>query len=181
MSYFRLPMSGRPLFMVAAGAILGAGLMAAGPEVPGTVDRPACADRVMQAVSSDSTVNGTFSCFDQQLQFGLMSVGVDSDKSFADHLGQAGDYHYLHKTVDGGYVYEYDRPMTPHDRWLGALDALALQKTRLDVRHWNFLAAWREPHDVPLAWAEVTGKTQNDQSHLYTVYVGPDGRITAVR
>lgn len=181
MSYFRLPRSGRPLFMVAAGAMLGAGLMAASPQVPGALDRPACTERVMQAVASDSAVKGSYSCFDRQLQLGLLSVGVDSDKAFADRLGQNGDYRYLHKTVDGGYVYEYDRPMTPHDRWLGAVEALALQQTRLDVRRWNLLAAWRERHDFPLAWAEITGKTQNDESHLYTFYIGADGKITAVK
>lgn len=135
----------------------------------------------MHAVATDSTVEGSYSCFNRELQLGLMSVGVDSDKAFADRLGQPGDYRYLHQTVDGGYVYEYDRPMTPHDRWLGAVHALALQKTRSDVRRWNLLAAWHEPHDLPLAWAEISGKTQNDQSRLYTFYLGSDGKITAVR
>ena len=167
--------------MVAAGALLGAGLAFSAPQVPGALDRPACADRVMQAVSTDSTVDGTYSCFDRQLQLGLMSVGIDSDKSFADRLGQKGDFHFLHKTVDGGYVYEYDRPMTPHDQWLGAVDALALQQTRSDVRHWNLLAAWHEQRDLPLAWAEITGKTQNDESHLYTFFVDSDGKIAAVK
>ena len=181
MSHIRLPRAGRPLLMVAAGAILGAGLMAAAPQVSLALDRPACADRVMQAVSTESTVNGSYACFDRQLQFGLLSIGVDSDKSFADRLGQTGEFHYLHKTVDGGYVYEYDRPMTPHDRWTGAVEALALQKTRSDVRRWNLLAAWHEPHDFPLAWAEISGKTQNNESRLYTFYVGPDGKITSVK
>lgn len=167
--------------MVLAGAILGAALTAAAPQVPVALDRPACADRVMQAVASDKAVNGTYGCFDGELQVGLASIGVDSDAAFANRIGQDGDYHFLRKTADGGYVYEYDRPTTPHDRWMGAAGDLGLLKMRSDVRSWNFLAAWREPRDIHEAWAEVTGQTQNDESHLYTIYLGPDGRIKAIK
>lgn len=167
--------------MILAGAILGAALTAAAPQVPLALDRPACAERVMQAVATDKAVKGTYSCFNPSLQIGLASIGVDNDASFADRIGQNGDYHFLHKTADGGYAYEYDRPTTPHDRWLGAVYALKLLRMRSDVRSWNFLAAWQEPRDVHLAWAEVTGQTQNDESHVFTIYMSPDGKIKAIK
>ena len=181
MVYLRLPQSGRPIFTVIAGALVGAALALGGPQVATAVDRPGCAETVMHAVSTDKTVNGTYSCFDKGLQLGLLTVGVNSDKAFADRIGQDGDYHFVHKTADGGYVYEYDRPMAPHDRFQGAIKALAIPQTRADVRRGNFLGAWDEPHDVRLAWAEITGQTQNDQSHMFTIYLGGDGRITSVK
>lgn len=181
MVYIRLPKSGRPIFTVIAGALMGAGLAFAAPQVPTALDRPGCAETVMRAVSTDKTVSGTFSCFDRGMQMGLLTVGVDSDKTFADRIGQDGDYRFVYKTVDGGYVYEYDRPTTPHDRFKGAISALAIPQTRADVRRGAFLAAWNEPHDVRQAWAEITGQTQNDQSRMFTFYLGADGRITSVK
>jgi hypothetical protein len=179
--YIRLPQTGRPLFIGAAGAIVGALLMYAGPQVASAMDRPACAETVMQAVATDKAVDGTYSCFDRGLQLGLMTIGVNSDSSFADRIGQDGEYHFLRKTADGGYVYEYDRPTTPHDRFKGMIGALAVPQTRIDVRHGNFLAAWHEPRDLRLAWAEITGQTQNTESRLFTFYVGSDGKITAIK
>jgi hypothetical protein len=180
-TYIRLPQSGKPIFTVLAGALLGAVVAFAGPQVPAALDRPGCAETVMRAVSSDRTVNGTFACFSGALQAGLLTVGVDSDSAFADRIGQNGEYNFLHKTADGGYVYEYDRPKTPHDRFKGAIGALGVPQMRSDVRHGNFLAAWKEPRDMRLAWAEITGQTQHDESRLFTIYVGADGRITAVK
>lgn len=167
--------------MAAAGAIVGGLLVYAGPQVVSAMDRPACAETVMHAVSSDKTVNGAYNCFDSGLQMGLFTIGVNSDSSFADRIGQDGDYHFLYKTADGGYVYEYDRATTPHDRFTGMMSALALQKTRLDVRHGNFLAAWHESRNFRQAWAEITGQTQNTESRLFTFYVGSNGKITAIK
>jgi hypothetical protein len=179
--YIRLLLSGRPLFTVIVGALLGAALAFAGPQVPAALDRPGCADTVMRAVSSDKAVKGTYACFDRGLQLGLLSIGVDSDSAFADRIGQNGEYHFLHKTADGGYIYEYDRPTTPHDRFKGAISALAVPQMRADIRGGNFLAVWNEPHDLRLAWAELTGQTQNDESRLFTIYMGADGKINAVK
>ena len=181
MPYIHLPQSGKPIFTVLAGALLGAAVAFAGPQVPTALDRPGCAETVMRAVSSDRTVSGTYDCFSGALQDGLLTIGVDSDSTFADRIGQNGEYSFLHKTADGGYVYEYDRPKTPHDRFKGAIGALAVPQMRADVRHGNFLAAWNEPHNMRLAWAEITGQTQQDESRLFTIYVGSDGRITAVK
>ena len=181
MPYIRLPEAGRPFFIAAGGAILGALLMYAGPQAATAMDQPSCANTVMQAVATDKSVNGTYACFDRGLQLGLLTIGVNSDRSFADRIGQDGDYHFLRKTADGGYVYEYDRPTTPHDRLMGTIGALALPQTRLDVRHGNFLAAWQEPRDLRRAWAELTGQTQNTESRLFTFYIGSDGRITAIK
>ena len=146
--FIRMPQSGRPVFPVIAGVLLGAALAFAGPQVATALDRPGCAETVMRAVSSDKTVNGTYACFDRELQVGLLGVGVSSDGTFADRIGQNGDVHFLHKTADGGYVYEYDRPTTPHDRVRGAISALAVPQMRADIRQGNFLAVWNEPHDL---------------------------------
>lgn len=181
MAHTHLTLSRRPIFMVIAGALLGAVVAFAGPQVPNVLDRPGCAETVMRAVSSDKAVNGTYACFERGLQLGLVSIGVDSDSTFAERVGENGDYHFLHKTADGGYVFEYDRPTTPHDRFKGAISALAVPQMRADVRRWKLLAAWNEPHDVWLAWAELTGQTQNDESRLFTIYIGGDGKITAVK
>ncbi|HET9783290.1 MAG TPA: hypothetical protein VFR33_16135 [Candidatus Dormibacteraeota bacterium] len=181
MPYIRLPQSGRPWFIAIAGAIVGALFTYAGPQVVNAMDRPSCAETVMQAVSTETTVNGTYGCFDRGLQLGLLTIGVNSDSSFADRIGQSGEYHFLRKTADGGYVYEYDRATTPHDRFQGMFSALSLPQTRIDFRHGNFLAAWNEPHNLRKAWAEISGQTQNTESRLFTFYVGPDGRITAIK
>ncbi|HEV2141104.1 MAG TPA: hypothetical protein VGT01_07910 [Candidatus Dormibacteraeota bacterium] len=181
MTHIRLPRSGRPIVTVLAAALLGALVAFVGPQIPTALDRPGCAETVMRAVSSDQVVNGTYACFSRSLQAGLLTVGVDSDRTFADRIGQNGEYHFLHKTADGGYVYEYDRPTTPHDRFKGAIGALAVPQMRADVRSGNILAVWSEPHDVRRAWAEITGQTQNDESRLFTIYLGSNGRITAIK
>jgi hypothetical protein len=181
LTQIRLPQSGRPFFYAIAGAIVGALFVYAGPQVANAMDRPACAETVMQAVASEHAVQGTYGCFDRGLQLGLLTIGVDSDKSFADRIGQNGEYHFLRKTADGGYVYEYDRPTTPHDRIKGMIGALRVPQTRLDVREGNFLAAWNEPRNLRQAWDEITGQTQNDESRLFTFYIGPDGKITSIK
>jgi hypothetical protein len=179
--YIRIPQSRRSIFAILAAAMLGAVVGFTAPQMSSALDRPHCAETVMRAVSTDKSVNGTYACFDRGLQLGLLTIGVNSDSTFADRIGQQGDYHFLHKTADGGYIYEYDRPTTPHDRFQGLFSALALPQTRMDVRHMNFLAAWHEQRDLKLAWAEITGQTQNDESRLFTIYVGSDGKITAVK
>jgi hypothetical protein len=179
--YVRLPEWGRPIFTIAAGVMLGAFFAGAGPQIVAGFDRPACAETVMKAVSTDHTVQGAYGCFDKGMQLGLLSIGVDSDSAFAERIGQNGDYRFLRKTQDGGYVYEYDRPTTPHDSVQGAVSALGLPQMRKDLRQGNFLAAWNVKHDLPLAWAEITGKTQNQESRLFTVYVGSDGKIDAIK
>ncbi len=135
----------------------------------------------MKAVASDQPVAGTYNCFDGNLQMGLQSVGIDSDSAFATRIGQAGDYRYLRKTEDGGYVYEYDRPMTPHDKFKGAVVALGLPETSADMRGGKLGAALTVKRDLRAAWAEISGRTQNAESKLYTFYVGTDGKITAVK
>jgi len=180
-THIHMPQSGRPIFTVLAGALLGAAVALAGPQAATALDRPGCAETVMRAVSSEKTVKGTYACFDKGLQVGLLTVGVNSDSTFAYRIGQNGEYHFVHKTADGGYVYEYDRPTTPHDRLKGTISALAVPQMRADIRRGNFLAAWNEPHDVRRAWAEITGQTQNDESRLFTIYVGANGKITAVK
>ena len=181
MPYIRLPEAGRSFFIAAAGAIVGALLMYAGPQVATAMDRPACAETVMHAVSTDKAVNGAYACFDRGLQLGLLTIGVNSDSSFADRVGQDGEYHFLRKTADGGYVYEYDRATTPHDRFTGVISALALPQTRVYVRRGNFLAAWHESRNLRLAWGEITGQTQNTESRLFTFYMSPDGKITGIK
>src|SRR5207247_331110 len=92
---------------------------------PRSGDRPACAETVMQAVATDQAVKGSYTCFDDSMQAGLQTIGIDSDNSFATRVGQNGEYHFLHKTADGGYVYEYDRPEHAHDQVKGANGATA--------------------------------------------------------
>src|SRR6184192_2272120 len=77
--HIRLPHARRPVVAVFGGALFGAALVGAGPVVPGMWDRPACAETVMKAVSTEQPVAGTYNCFDRSLQTGLVSVGIDSD------------------------------------------------------------------------------------------------------
>ena len=177
---FHLPSSKRPVMTVFGAAAFGALLAGAGPQVTTMWDRPACAEKVMHAVSTDSTVNGSFGCFSNSLQTGLHTIGVDSDKSFADRIGQNGEYHFVHKTADGGYVYEYDRPLQPHDKVKGAMVALGLPGTTVDLRRGNLAAAWNERHDLGAAWAEITGQTQQDHSTMFTFYLDGSGKVSAV-
>ena len=177
----RLPRLRRPAVTVFGAAIFGALLAGAGPQLPTMLDRPSCTETVMKAVSSDRPVTGTYTCFDNTLQLGLQSVGVDSDSAFATRIGQNGDYRFLHKTEDGGYAYEYDRPTTPHDKVTGAVVALGLPETSADMRGGKLGAALSVRRDIRGAWAELSGQTQNAESRLYTLYVGADGKITAIK
>jgi hypothetical protein len=115
----------------------------------------------MQAVATERPVDGSYHCFDTNLQNGLQAAGIDSDSAFAARIGHSGSYHYLHKTEDGGYVYEYDRTVSKHNPVQGALNAL-------------------KKGDLYLAWAEITGQTQKSSSKVYTLYLDGDGKITAV-
>src|ERR1051326_8246124 len=124
-----LPRGKRPVFTVFGGVMFGALLAGGGPQIPHLFDRPSCGGTVMKAVSSGEAVNGAYNCFDSDLQQGLSSAGIDSDGAFATRVAKNGSYHYLHKTEDGGYVYEYDRPQSPHNRWQAAVDR---KSTRLN-------------------------------------------------
>jgi len=177
----RLPRLRRPAVTVFGAAVFGALLAGAGPQLPTMLDRPSCVETVMRAVASDRPVAGTYNCFDGNLQMGLQSVGIDSDVAFATRVGYDGDYRFLHKTEDGGYVYEYDRPTTPHDKFKGAVVALGLPETSADVRGGKLGAALTVRRDLRAAWAEISGQTQNAESKLYTFYVGTNGKITAVK
>jgi hypothetical protein len=176
-----LPRSRRPVVTQFGAAVFGALIAGGTPQITNALDRPACAEKVMQAVSTDGTVSGSYDCFDVDLQTGLHTIGVDSDVTFAQRIGQSGEYHFVHKTADGGYVYEYDRPLQPHDKVKGAIVALGLPKTALDVRRGDLGAAWNEQHDLGAAWAEITGQTQQDHSQLFTIYLDGDGKISAVK
>jgi hypothetical protein len=157
----RLPRGKGPTVTVLGAVALGAFLAGAGPQLPGLLDRPACGEKVMQAVATEKPVNGSYACFDTNLQAGLSSAGIDSDVAFAARIGHAGSYHYLQKTEDGGYVYEYDRTVSGHNQVQAAIKAL---KSR----------------DVLGAWAEITGQTQKSSSKVYTLYFDGEGKITAV-
>ncbi len=156
-----LARGGRPVFAVFGGVMFGALLAGAGPQLPNLWDRPSCGETVMKAVSTDKPVTGAYACFDQNLQDGLSSAGIDSDGAFASRVGKTGSYHYLHKTEDGGYVYEYDRPQSPHNQVQGAITAL-------------------KRRDVFAAWDEITGRTQRSTSKVYTLYFSGDGKVRAV-
>ena len=157
-----LPRGKRPIMTVFGCVALGAFLAGAGPQVPNLWDRPACGETVMRAVSTEKPVSGTFDCFDESLQLGLSSAGIDTDKEFADRVGKSGTYRYVHKTDDGGYVYEYDRKMTPHNQIQGAIAAL-------------------KRRDVVGAWAEITGQTQHASSKVFTLYFDRHGKVSAVQ
>ena len=141
--------------------MFGALLAGAGSQIPNLWDRPPCGDTVMKAVSTEKPVTGTYACFDQNLQDGLSSAGIDSDSTFASRVGNNGSYRYLHKTEDGGYVYEYDRPQSPHNKVQGAITAL-------------------KRRDLFAAWDEITGATQRSTSKVFTLYFNGEGKVTAV-
>jgi hypothetical protein len=166
---------------LAAFAVFVAFFVGAAPQIPNMWQRPACADTVMHAVSSSKPVHGTFACFNSDMQTGLQSIGISSDRAFAERVGTSGDYHYVNKTADGGYVYEYDRPLKPHDRVRGALAALAVTRTAADVRRGDLRAALGERPNLGAAWAEITGATQNEKSTVFTFYLDGNGKITAVK
>jgi hypothetical protein len=156
-----LPHGKRPIATVFGAVAFGAVLAGAGPQLPNLLDRPACGETVMRAVSTEKAVSGTVGCFDGDLQMGLSSAGIDTDQDFAARIGKSGTYHYVHKTEDGGYVYEYDRNMSPHNQVQGAISAL-------------------KRHDVAAAWSEITGAAQQPTSKVYTLYFDTNGKITAV-
>ena len=166
---------------VFGGVIFGVVLAGAAPQVPSFWDRPACAETVMQAVATDQAVKGSYTCFDDSMQAGLQTIGIDSDNSFATKVGQKGEYHFLHKTADGGYVYEYDRPEHAHDKVRGAISALGLPGASRDVRRGDLAAAWNEHRDLGAAWAELTGQTQGAHSQLFTFYMDGKGRVSSVK
>lgn len=165
--------------LISAG--FGAGLALSASAVVSARDHPGCVETVMQAVSTDQPVNGSYECFDATEQAGLSSVGIDSDKAFAIRIGQKGDYHFVRKTADGGFVYEYDRPRSPHDRIKGTFAMLGAPTIAADIRRGDFLAAWSVPNDFRKAWSEITGQSQNESSELFTFYVDGNGKISTVK
>jgi hypothetical protein len=178
---FRLPTNRRPVVTVFGAVVFGALIAGGAPRLTTFMDRPACAEKVMQAVSSEHAVPGSYSCFTSDMQAGLQSVGIDSDKSFADKVGVSGEYHFVQKTNDGGYVYEYDHMTRPHDKVKGAIVALGLPGTQSDLRRFDLGAALNERHDLGGAWAELTGQTQGDKSQVFTIYLDGSGKIAAVK
>lgn len=166
---------------VLVSAVFGAAAAVAVLEAPAVWDRPACTDTVMKAVASDRPVAGTYSCFNSAVQAELSANGIDSDSAFADKVGQNGDYHFMQKTADGGYVYEYDRPGAPHDRVQAVLTALGWPKISTDLQHGDFNAAWHVTNDFGAAWSYVTGHMPSSNSQLYTFYVDGDGKISSVK
>jgi hypothetical protein len=171
----------RPVATVFGAVIFGVLIAGGGPRLTSFFERPACAEKVMQAISTDHAVSGSYDCFDTDMQIGLQSVGIDSDKALADRIGIRGEYHFVQKTQDGGYVYEYDHAMKPHDQVKGAIVALGLPGTQRDLRHGDLGAAWNERHDLPAAWAELTGQTQGEKSQVLTFYLDRGGKISAVK
>jgi hypothetical protein len=158
----RIPRPDRSVLTLLGAAFLGAILAGGGSQIVPLMDRPTCAETVMKALSSEQTVDGTFGCFNTDMQSGLQIHGVYSDSTFAAELGHNGDYRFVQKTQDGGYVYEYDRLASPHNRFAGAMSQL-------------------ERLNVSAAWMEITGQTQHATSIIYTFYVGRDGKINAVK
>lgn len=177
----RLKPSRSAFVTVALGVIVGAAAAVGAIEVPAMLDRPSCAETVMKAVSTDRPVHGTYQCFDSSAQAGLQSIGIDSDSAFATQVGVNGEYHYLHKTADGGYVYEYDHPRAPHDRIKGTFATLGVPAIVADLRRGDFMGAWKVPNDFRAAWSEITGASQNESSLLFTIYLDGDGRIASVK
>lgn len=163
------------------GVLIGAGATLGTTQVRASMDRPGCAETVMKAVSTDKPVNGSYECFDSSYQAGLQNIGIDSDNAFAQRVGKSGEYHYLHKTADGGYVYEYDRARSPHDRLKGTLTRLGLPAIEADIQRGDFSAAWHVPNDFGAAWSEITGDSQNESSELFTFYMDGSGKITFVK
>lgn len=163
-------------------ALIGAAAAVAVLELPGAwASRPSCPDTVMKAVSSDRPVAGAYGCFNPAVQAELQANGIDSDSAFADKVGQNGDYHFMQKTADGGYVYEYDRPGAPHDRVQAALTALGWPKITADLQRGDVGAAWHVNNDFAMAWSDITGHIQSANSQLFTFYVDGDGKITGVK
>lgn len=177
----RTPIRPVTAVIIVVSALAGAAIAVGAIELPGLSERPTCPETVMKAVSSDRPVAGTFQCFDGAVQRELQANGVDSDTTFATVVGQNGEYHFLHKTADGGYVYEYDHMTAPHDRVQGALSALGVPNISADVRRGDFAAAWHVRTDFSGAWSEITGQTQSPSSMLFTFYLDGDGRIHQIK
>lgn len=166
---------------VVISAALGAGVALGVSNVVGTRERPGCVETVMKAVSTDQPVHGSYECFNTVEQAGLSSVGIDSDQAFAVRVGQNGEYHFVRKTADGGYVYEYDRPRSPHDRIKGTFAMLGLPTIAADLRRGDLNGAWSQPNDFRKAWSEITGQSQNEASELFTFYIDGNGKIMVVK
>ncbi len=166
----------RALFMVLGAAVFGGSVVAFAPQVPILLDRPACVDTVMRAVSSSHPVGGTYNCFEKNFQARLDSQGIDSDQAFAAKVGQSGRYRLVGKTDDGGYAYEFDKAVFPHD-------GRATVRTALDVA-WKRVSggdiggAWIP---VQVTWNEVTGQNEGSVSVLVVLYADDQGKVWRIK
>lgn len=165
----------RTIATAVGAALFGGSIVAFTPQVSVLLDRPACVETVMKAVSTDRPVDGTYSCFDPQYQGRLSRIDITSDQTFATKVGHAGQYHFLGKTPDGGYAYEYDEPLFPHNGW--PIVRTSLGVAWQGVRRGDLTSA-RIPFEV--AWNEATGKTQLWSSALLVIYTDPDGKIARI-
>lgn len=177
----RFRLSRANVLTVLISAAFGAGVALGASALVSARDRPTCAETVMQAVATEQPVKGSYECFDPAEQAGLSTVGIDSDKEFAVRVGQNGEYHFVRKTADGGYVYEFDRPRSPHDRFKGAFDMLGLPTIAADLRRGDLGGAWSAPNDFRKAWSEITGQSQNEASEVFTFYMDGNGKIRTVK
>ena len=130
----------------------------------------------MHAVASSHPVYGTYDCFEKQMQLRLEQQGIDSDQSFAARVGQSGSYHLVGKTDDGGYAYEFDKPVFPHDGRATVRQSLAVGWTK--VRGGDIGGAWVP---VQVTWNELTGQNTGSVSVLVVVYADDHGKVWRIK
>jgi hypothetical protein len=164
------------VFKILGAAFVGGALVGFSPQLPALLDRPSCSETVMKAVSTQQPVSGTYSCFDKAYQARLEKNGIDSDAAFAKQIGQTGRYRFVRKTADGGYAYEFDQSVFPHDGRAAIKDSFS--KAWDGLRHGNFTSPWMP---VQVTWREVTGDAQGSSSAFFVFYLDPDGKINKVK
>ena len=130
----------------------------------------------MHAVSSAQPVAGTYGCFESQMQARLEAQGIDSDQSFASKVGQSGRYHLVGQTDDGGYAYEFDKPVFPHDGRATVRKSLEVGWTK--VQGGDIGGAWIP---VQVTWNEVTGQNEGSISVLVVVYADDQGKVWRIK
>ncbi len=156
--------------------MFGGWVVAISPQVPLLFDRPACADTVMQAVSSQHPIDGTYDCFEKNLQTQLEAQGVDSDAAFAAKVGKSGRYHLVGKTGDGGYAFEYDRAVFPHDGKAAVRKSVGVAWER--VRGGD-VGALLIP--VQVTWGELTRANEGTERAVIVLYVDDQGKVWRVK
>jgi hypothetical protein len=169
-------MQKRTVFSVLVAAFVGGALVGFSPQLPALIDRPACTERVMKALSTEQPVNGSYECFDKAYQVRLVGSGVDSDRAFAKQIGQNGRYHFLRKTDDGGYAYEYDQMLNPHSGLSAVANSFSLAWD--GVRHGDLTSPWLP---LEVTWNELTGQAQGSSSNFLVFYLDKDGKIARVK